>query len=81
MTAIVMLDDVAEFIRGATFKPDEIVEFGASDSVVCMRTKNVQKDLDESDLISIPRSCVKNGNISITPYIRVKCYRISIVVR
>lgn len=54
------LGEVAEFIRGVTFKPTDIVEFGTMNSVVCMRTKNVQKDLDESDLLSIDKSFVKN---------------------
>lgn len=60
MIEMALLANVAKFIRGVTFKPDQIVKFGAPDSFVCMRTKNVQKDLDESDLISIPKSCVKN---------------------
>ena len=43
----VPLGEVARFIRGITFKPDELVEPGSRGSVVCMRTKNVQADLDE----------------------------------
>lgn len=57
----VNLSDVADFIRGVTFKPHDIIEFGAENFVVCMRTKNVQKDLDESDLISIPKNIIKNN--------------------
>ena len=57
---IVNLGDIAEFIRGVTFKPHDLIEFGANDFVVCMRTKNIQKDLDESDLISLPKNLIKN---------------------
>ncbi|MFA6301679.1 MAG: restriction endonuclease subunit S [Legionella sp.] len=56
----VNLGDIAEFIRGVTFKPHDLIEFGANDFVVCMRTKNIQKDLDESDLISLPKNHIKN---------------------
>lgn len=48
----------AELIRGITFKPTDKIEVGDEDAVVCMRTKNVQVALDESDLIAIPRSLV-----------------------
>ena len=54
------IDDAAEFIRGITFKPDQLVELNNESSVVCMRTKNVQKDLDESDLIAVPRELVRH---------------------
>lgn len=57
----VPLGDVAAFIRGVTYKPADLVENFSSDSIVCMRTANVQKTLDESDLLSIPRVLVKNG--------------------
>ena len=53
------LRTVARFIRGITFKPDDKVEPGTRDSAVCMRTKNVQADLDESDLIAVPIHFVK----------------------
>ena len=52
------LGTVARFIRGITFKPEDKVEPGTSDSAVCMRTKNVQADLDESDLIAVPLDLV-----------------------
>ncbi len=50
------LGDVSRFIRGITFKPDDICENFAKDSVVCMRTKNVQAELDLDDLISVPEA-------------------------
>ncbi|WP_308724035.1 restriction endonuclease subunit S [Metapseudomonas otitidis] len=54
------LGDVAEFVRGLTFKPEDVVPFGTEGSIVCFRTKNVQSELDVSDVISIPESLVKN---------------------
>jgi type I restriction enzyme S subunit len=55
------LGDVAEFIRGVTFKPKQLTDFGSKDSIVCMRTKNVQKFLDQTDLISIPNRIINNN--------------------
>ena len=52
------LGNHAELIRGITFKPTDKCEVGDADSVVCMRTKNVQVTLDEDDLIAVPRSLV-----------------------
>ncbi|VTX88648.1 Type-1 restriction enzyme EcoKI specificity protein [Acinetobacter junii] len=56
----VELREVAEFIRGITYKPDELVENFSENSVVCMRTANVQKTLDESNLLSVPAELIKN---------------------
>ncbi|MBC8946995.1 restriction endonuclease subunit S [Xenorhabdus indica] len=54
------LDDVISFIRGVTFKPDDLVEPLSSNSTVVMRTKNVQVEgLEQSDLIAIPSELVK----------------------
>ncbi|MGH3972664.1 MAG: restriction endonuclease subunit S, partial [Pseudonocardiaceae bacterium] len=53
---------MAEFIRGITFKPDDVVPFDTAGSVVCMRTKNVQKELDTSDVWSVNESFVKRSN-------------------
>jgi type I restriction enzyme S subunit len=50
---------VAEFIRGITYKPEELVENFSQNSVVCMRTKNVQEILDQGDLLSIPERLIK----------------------
>lgn len=50
----------AQFIRGITFKPTDKCAVGAKGSLVCLRTANVQQTLDESDLIAIPASIVKN---------------------
>lgn len=53
------LGDVAEFIRGITFKPDDVVPVDAHDAVVCMRTKNVQTLLDCDDLLAVPSQFVR----------------------
>lgn len=53
------LGDVAEFIRGITFKPDDVVPLDADDAVVCMRTKNVQTLLDCDDLLAIPSRLIR----------------------
>jgi type I restriction enzyme S subunit len=52
------LGEVATFIRGITFKPEDKIDANAPDAVVCMRTKNVQELLDQDDLIAIPPSFV-----------------------
>lgn len=59
-TASVPLGEVAEFIRGITYKPADLVPNFSEGSIVCMRTANVQPVLDDSDLLSIPRKFVKN---------------------
>lgn len=51
----VRLGDVSRFVRGVTFKPADLDDTG----VGVMRTKNVQKLLDLSDIIRIPSSLVK----------------------
>jgi len=53
------LGNVAQFIRGITFTPDDKVAPGTGRSAVCMRTANVQDFLDESDLIAVPLEFVK----------------------
>jgi type I restriction enzyme S subunit len=53
------LGDVAEFVRGVTFKPNDVIPVGAEKAVACMRTKNVQLDLDTSDVWGLPASFVK----------------------
>lgn len=54
------LGDYAKFIRGITFKPAQKCDPRAEGTVACMRTKNVQTDLDEFDLIGVPRNIIKN---------------------
>jgi type I restriction enzyme, S subunit len=56
------LGDVAAFIRGITFKPDDVVPLENKGAVACMRTKNVQIDLDVSDVWGVPQNFVRNRN-------------------
>lgn len=56
----VALGEIAEFIRGVTYKPTDLMDNFSEGSIVCMRTANVQKLLDETDLLSIPRGLVRN---------------------
>ena len=53
------LGDVVNFIRGITFKPDDVVHPSVSGAIVCMRTKNIQAHLDMSDLIAVPAQFVR----------------------
>jgi type I restriction enzyme S subunit len=66
MTPLVRLGDVAAFIRGITFKPEDVVLVGTMGAVGCMRTKNVQAQLDLSDVWGIPESFVKRGEQYLT---------------
>ena len=59
MPNIVSLGDVATFIRGITFKPDDVIPIDSDDAVACMRTKNVQARIDLDDVWGIPRRFVK----------------------
>lgn len=61
-TATVRLGDVATFVRGITFKPADILDEVTADAVGCMRTKNVQTQLDETDVWFLPKNFVANKN-------------------
>ncbi|MDQ2190422.1 restriction endonuclease subunit S [Vibrio sp. B4-12] len=63
MMNLVPLDSILTFHRGITFKPDDKVDVGTDDSVVCLRTKNIQKELDERDLLAVPSSFVKRDEL------------------
>lgn len=56
----VKLVDVAEFVRGITFKPTDVVDLGLPNTVGCMRTKNVQDELDLLDVWGIDKNFIKN---------------------
>ncbi|MBZ6171198.1 restriction endonuclease subunit S [Streptomyces olivaceus] len=62
MIATARLGDVAEFIRGITFKPADVVSAETPGSVRCMRTKNVQAEIDLSDVWSVDSSFVKRAD-------------------
>jgi type I restriction enzyme S subunit len=62
----VTLGDVAEFIRGVTFKPEDILSDEVSGGILCFRTKNVQKSLDLSDVWRVPTSVMKRKNQAVS---------------
>lgn len=59
MSATIRLGDVAKFVRGITFKPADVVPADTPGSVPCMRTKNVQSEIDLSDVWSVDSRFVK----------------------
>lgn len=63
----VELGDVAAFVRGITFKPDDVVPVDTPGAAACMRTKNVQAELDLSDVWGIPESFVKRDDQYLIP--------------
>lgn len=58
----VVLGDVAKIIRGITFKPSDLTSSESEDAVACLRTKNIQVQLDASDLIWVPAKFVKRSD-------------------
>jgi type I restriction enzyme S subunit len=56
------LGDVAQFVRGINFKPDDVVSLCSHDAIACMRTKNVQLELDLEDVWAIDKSFVKRDD-------------------
>ena len=56
----VALGEIADLIRGITYKPTDVCDTSAASAVACMRTKNVQEALDESDIVWIPDSLIRN---------------------
>lgn len=63
MSQIKRLGDVVDFIRGITFRPEELVSVDQRDAVVCMRTKNIQEMLEVNDLIAVPESFVRRDEL------------------
>lgn len=57
------LGDVVHFIRGITFKPEDVIAADTSDAVVCMRTKNIQERLEVADVIAVPESFVRREEL------------------
>ena len=56
------LGDVARFVRGITFKPEDVVPVGTQGSVACLRTKNVQAEVDLSDVWAVAEPLVKRSD-------------------
>jgi type I restriction enzyme, S subunit len=48
------LGEVAAFVRGITFKPADVVPLRTPGSIACMRTANVQAELDLEDVWAVP---------------------------
>jgi type I restriction enzyme, S subunit len=59
----VRLGQIAEFIRGITYKPADVSVASDPDAIACMRTKNIQADLEDGDLVFIPRSPIKESKL------------------
>jgi type I restriction enzyme, S subunit len=57
------LGAVAEFIRGITFKPEDLVSADERNAVVCMRTKNIQEQLEVEDVIAVPDTFVRRDEL------------------
>jgi type I restriction enzyme S subunit len=64
---------VAQFLRGINFKPDDIVPVGTEGTVVCLRTKNIQKSLDCDDIWAVsedfvrrPEQILKEGDLLVS---------------
>ncbi len=55
------LGEIAQILRGVTFKPAQLLDRADPDAVICLRTKNVQQSLDVTDLLYVPPSVVKNS--------------------
>lgn len=58
-TKFLQLGEVATFIRGINFKPDDVAPLGTPGTVGCMRTKNVQESLDLTDVWAVPKEFVR----------------------
>ncbi len=50
--------EVCEIIRGVTYKPEQVKS--KNEGLACFRTKNIQEYLDESDIVYIDKTIVKN---------------------
>lgn len=57
--AFAKLGDIAQYLRGINFKPDDVTVVGAPGTVACMRTKNIQESLDCSDVWGVAEEFVR----------------------
>jgi len=57
-----VLGDVAEFVRGINFKPEDVVSPTTLGAVACLRTKNVQAELDCVDVWGVDERFVKRAD-------------------
>ncbi len=56
----VSLRNHTKLIRGITFKPHQKTDLPSDETIVCLRTANVQSNVDWRSLIYIPKSIVNN---------------------
>lgn len=61
-TRYVGLGEVASFVRGISFKPQDVGRVDSLGAVACMRTSNVQSELDLSDVWGVADSLVKRAD-------------------
>ena len=55
----VSLGEVAHFIRGVTFKPEDVTDRDAPGAIWCLRTRNVQSELDTVDVWGLDPALVR----------------------
>lgn len=70
---MVELSAIAHFVRGVTFKPHDVVPMNTPEAVACIRTKNVQRTIDLSDvwglapaLVRRPEQFLEEGDILVS---------------
>lgn len=57
----VKLREVVQLIRGVTFAPADLVAATEPNAVACLRTKNVQRDVELADVLYLPAGHVRNS--------------------
>lgn len=67
MKSTTPLGDVIDYISGVTFAPEDKIDPCDEGAVVCFRTKNVQAELDQTDLIAVPRSVIRRSDQYVQP--------------
>lgn len=61
------LAEVARFVRGITFQPSDRATAPANGHVACFRTTNIQEELEDHDLIYVPRELVRRQEQFVEP--------------
>ncbi|MBV5337784.1 MAG: restriction endonuclease subunit S, partial [Deltaproteobacteria bacterium] len=56
----IKIKDACEFVRGISFSTPDVITRENPDAVACFRTKNIQENLDTSDIIYIPKRFIRN---------------------
>ena len=63
----VPLGAVTKFVRGVTYKPSQVMAPDSPGAVGVMRTKNVQRELDLSDVVYVPEELVGRPDQLVQP--------------